>query len=34
MISTRDTHESAMRTNIDIDDGLLMEAMQASGFTT
>jgi len=34
MISARDTHESAMRTNIDIDDGLMMEAMQASGFTT
>ena len=28
------THESAMRTNIDIDDDLMREAMRASGAAT
>jgi Arc/MetJ family transcription regulator len=28
------THETEMRTNIDIDDALLVEAMEAAGLTT
>jgi Arc/MetJ family transcription regulator len=34
MITSLITHEGIMRTNIDIDDTLLAEAMSASGQTT
>jgi Arc/MetJ family transcription regulator len=34
MISENHTHEAAMRTNIDIDDALIAEAMELTGLTT
>lgn len=34
MMAAHYTHEPPMRTNIDIDDALLKEAMEATGLTT
>jgi Arc/MetJ family transcription regulator len=34
MASANDTHEPAMRTNIEIDDALIQEALRVSGLKT